>query len=549
MSASGTGEPDFTDPTPAAPKRTPKNTTPAPKPKVNPGGSTSRVRTDLLRALGVLKIVNGDQMWRLLRPGAQENKFARAGLNDLDKAGLVISEGKTEGALKTWRLTPAGAVAAEQVLPTGRKVGSLAKGAGVHGAGHAMSVNDTIVAFVRGAKEPEGAGAIGAITSWHTEYPIEMRAGAKVRPDAVLRAPEIGLPVLLVEVDRYTENRPVLAAKFPKYAAVFAHRVKVPDPASRSGSTTTVAAWTQLFPDPVHAGYPPVAVVFADNASETVTRNRIKALEEATREQWQGDASNRAYTDYSRAIPILATSLVQLQQEGPQGAIWQRFGHTGLQTLADALTNPDDADAYWSRREARERAQAAAQREAERRKQQRAAREASRCPVCRRAADEFDNAFDASDGTTACRPCVRDQEQADLAAAVQDLHTRAADATLLLAWSTVVTPAWGVLAYEARLRARIEYAAWRTRRAARLDPPPAPEPQPDPEQQQWGALGHPPVTELQRLLAQLPPADELKSQQDASGSPMAPNRVRLQRSAGGGRTPEAPAVAADDGWS
>jgi len=355
--------------------------------------------------------------------------------------------------------------------------------------------------------------------------------------------------VLLVEVDRYTENRPVLAAKFPKYAAVFAHRVKVPDPASRSGSTTTVAAWTQLFPDPVHAGYPPVAVVFADNASETVTRNRIKALEEATREQWQGDASNRAYTDYSRAIPILATSLVQLQQEGPQGAIWQRFGHTGLQTLADALTNPDDADAYWSRREARERAQAAAQREAERRKQQRAAREASRCPVCRRAADEFDNAFDASDGTTACRPCVRDQEQADLAAAVQDLHTRAADATLLLAWSTVVTPAWGVLAYEARLRARIEYAAWRTRRAARLDPPPAPEPQPDPEQQQWGALGHPPVTELQRLLAQLPPADELKSQQDASGSPMAPNRVRLQRSAGGGRTPEAPAVAADDGWS
>ncbi|MBC3840572.1 hypothetical protein GXW82_10830 [Streptacidiphilus sp. 4-A2] len=130
--------------------------TPKPKRrKLNPGGSTSKVRADLLLALGVLKVVNANQMWQLLNPaGTSENKTFRAGLNDLEKHGLVHSERYTEAGLKTWGLTLAGKKAAEQVLPGGREVGSIARGAGTHGAAHAMAVGDTIVAFIRGARAP-----------------------------------------------------------------------------------------------------------------------------------------------------------------------------------------------------------------------------------------------------------------------------------------------------------------------------------------------------------------------------------------------------------
>jgi hypothetical protein len=559
MSETGTDDQDPTEPAATAPKRT-RKTTPAARPKANPGGSTSKVRTELLLALGVLKIVNGDQMWRLLRPHAKGNKFARAGLNDLEKAGLVLSEGSTEDALKTWRLTPAGAVAAEQVLPTGRPVGSLAKGAGVHGAAHAMTVSLTDIAFVRGALEPEGAGAVGSITSWHTEYPIEMRAGLKVRPDAVLRAPEIGLPALLVEVDRHTENRPVLAAKFPAYAAVFAHQAKIPDPASRSGGTTTVAAWKQLFPDPVREGYPPVAVVFADNASETVTRNRMKALMEATREQWQGDRTSRVYTDYSRAVPIIVTTLGHLQQEGPLAAIWWRFGHTGRQTLDDALANYDDADAYWAKREEREQAKHLAQQDAERREQQRVARDATRCPVCRRAGDQFEDPDEASYRFLAfpafpCQPCIRDRDQADLAAVVPALHDGTATGAEALAWSTPVTPAWDVLAYEAWLRAKAAYAAWQASRAARAEPEPDMPRAPQPRTTPGGVRTPAARTGLQALLDELAeqgtwqPAQEDQLAADPAVQPSAPRRAVATR----GRTARPPAAPAppeaDDGWS
>ena len=429
----GDGE-DFADqadaqPPAAPPKRTPVKKAAAAKAgtdKPNPGGSTNRLREETLVALGVLKIATADQLWRLLRPNAKENKVCRAALNDLGK--LVASDGSTKDALKTWRLTEQGRTAAEQVLPTGRTVGSIAKGAGSHGAAHAMAVNDTVIAFVRGAQEPKGEGAMGSITSWSTEVPIEPRTGLKVRPDAVLRAPEHDLPVLLVEVDRHTENRPVLAAKFPAYAAVFAHQAKVPDPTS-PGKTTTVPYWQQLFPDPVRAGYPPVAVVFADNGTAEVTRNRMQALLHATREQWAGDSRTGHYTDYTHAIPIVVTTLELLREQGPQGPIWWRFGHTGRETLHQALANPDDAAAYWRERRARERlAELEAERE-EREAEYEELRDATRCPVCHRAADQYEDPDDAavrgtpSGALLPCQPCIRTADQArmnDVAATFAD---------------------------------------------------------------------------------------------------------------------------------
>ncbi|MER5641103.1 replication-relaxation family protein [Kitasatospora sp. NPDC002227] len=53
----------------------------------------------------------------------------------------------------------------------------------------------------------------------------------KVRPDAVWQAPEIGVPVLMVEVDRSTMSPKRVAAKFTAYRELFRTKVKSTDPA------------------------------------------------------------------------------------------------------------------------------------------------------------------------------------------------------------------------------------------------------------------------------------------------------------------------------
>ena len=110
----------------------------AKRPRANAAGSTAKVRAEVLTALGVLKVVTADQLWRLLRPEAKENKFARAALVDLQSAKLVHSEGRTSAGHKTWGLTTQGRDAAQQVMPAGREVGNIARGAGRSGAPHAM---------------------------------------------------------------------------------------------------------------------------------------------------------------------------------------------------------------------------------------------------------------------------------------------------------------------------------------------------------------------------------------------------------------------------
>ncbi|MEU9048679.1 hypothetical protein AB0D63_44960, partial [Kitasatospora sp. NPDC048343] len=66
--------------------------------------------------------------------------------------GLVASDGNPKDRHKTWRLEgAAGLDAAGHVLGLTRpEMGSTAKGAGASGAPHAMAVNETVVALVRG---------------------------------------------------------------------------------------------------------------------------------------------------------------------------------------------------------------------------------------------------------------------------------------------------------------------------------------------------------------------------------------------------------------
>ncbi|MBD0694101.1 replication-relaxation family protein [Streptomyces sp. CBMA123] len=182
----------------------------------NPNGSTTALRADVLGALGVLKVATADQLQRLLRPGAASNKAVRQALGDLALDGLVASDGNTWDRHKTWRLEgTAGLEAAGQVLSLPRSdMGSTARGTGRSGAQHAMAVNETVVAFVRGGTAPEAPGG-----------------RRKVRPDGVWQAPEIGVPVLMVEVDRSTVTLADVAAKFPRYRELFRTKVKSTDPA------------------------------------------------------------------------------------------------------------------------------------------------------------------------------------------------------------------------------------------------------------------------------------------------------------------------------
>ncbi|MET8630965.1 hypothetical protein ABZW30_46045 [Kitasatospora sp. NPDC004669] len=106
-------QPDGQGAVPAPRKRTRK------APKANPGGSSNVLRADVLRAIAVLKIVTGHQLWRLLRPNALENKFARATLNDLEKKRITVKHGTGEDGRDIWGMTTAGRDAAKALFPDG----------------------------------------------------------------------------------------------------------------------------------------------------------------------------------------------------------------------------------------------------------------------------------------------------------------------------------------------------------------------------------------------------------------------------------------------
>ncbi|WP_042404785.1 replication-relaxation family protein [Streptacidiphilus carbonis] len=517
------GEPEATAPVSARPS--------AKRPRANTAGSTAKVRAEVLTALGVLKVVTADQLWRLLRPEAKENKFARAALNDLQSAKLVHSEGRTSTGHKTWGLTTAGRDAAQQVMPAGREVGNIARGAGRSGAPHAMAVNETILAFLTGGTG-EGAGpGMGTILSWTTEVVHEAPNKRRAQADAVLRAPEHQLPVLLVEVDRATEAPHILARKFERYAAYFAHQVKVADPDAYTKATKMVPAWQLAYGDPIRSGYPPIAVVFT-GASDTVLRNRMKAMRDLSHPYWEGRDVYASYTDYQSAIPIVVTTLGRLQQHGPLGQVWWRLGHSGLETLGQALANPDGRAAYRARQEAEAEAERLAA-EAEEREREHQEREASRCPVCHRAADEYEDWDDAAHGGNPCQPCVRAQQEAEEHAARQQLDQAIAQNTgFLQEWTENTTPR-RVLARQALDWGKELLAAWNDRHSAAQRPAPlAPTPRPAPR---GGTRSPAARTALQQLLAELEaeptgqPTPGTEAEAPPQAQPPAPRRAVIQR--------------------
>ncbi|MDQ1033609.1 hypothetical protein QFZ75_000025 [Streptomyces sp. V3I8] len=383
--------------------------------KAYPYGSTAAVRGHVLAALGVLKVTTADQVHRLMAPGHKDNKAFRNALLDLSRHGLTVSEGSARDGNKLWGLTPLGLDAAAEVLgrPAG-EMGSTARGAARSGAPHAMAVNETIIAITRTPAEPtrpvrrtapaaatvpvpagsaDNAPAgparpaapasllavpvvragVGSVSSWSTEVvmalPSAGRNRASVQSDAVLHAPEAGVPVLLFEVDNCTESADVLAAKFDRYRRFFRHQTK--DHRGRE-----LPVWRTLFPPTSREGHPPIAVVFNPGirTGEQALKNRMNRVLDLTREIWSGRWESMGshgsepadgYRDYSDAIPLLITTLPRLQQHGPLGEVWWRCGHRRWETPTDALANPDDHDA-WAHRDAERQRRRQEQQEQER---------------------------------------------------------------------------------------------------------------------------------------------------------------------------------------
>jgi len=334
----------------------------------NPNGSTSALRSDVLGALGVLKVATADQLQRLLRPGAASNKAIRQALGDLALHGLVASDGNTKARHKTWRLEgTAGLEAAGHVLGLPRSdMGSTARGAGRSGAQHAMAVNETIAAFILGGTADGAPGGVGTVADWATEVEFVLPGGRrKVRPDAVWQAPEIGVPALMVEVDRSTMAVERVAAKFTAYRELFRTKVRDNDPAlaDKDAADRTVHWWRRTWPGPhTRPGYPPVALVVT-GAGPVALANRQQAVADLARDAWGGswwtitrhDNDGDGWREYDDAVPVIATTLEALAEHGPLGPVWWRYGREGRHSLLDALDSPDTREAYDERQKAREK--------------------------------------------------------------------------------------------------------------------------------------------------------------------------------------------------
>ncbi|MEU5545096.1 replication-relaxation family protein [Streptomyces sioyaensis] len=336
------------------------------KKRLYPYGSTASLRQDVLCVLGVLKVATADQIRRLTRPEAKNNKSHRNAALDLQRHGLTLSEGNASNGHKLWGLTPSGLESAASHLGRSmEEMGGIARGAARHGATHAMAVNETVLALMRPGRHAQyihlgavgdlaiwkpssaqpAATGIGSLSSWATEVGLPVsgswsKPGAgSPRADAVLQALEVGLPLLLVEVDCGTETTAVIAAKFDKYRRFF--RRKVQDTDGRD-----IPLWQTRWGttgQEEYQGHPPVALVFMGVGPRGL-RQRMEAVCRLSRGYWSGSMHRTncgaLHYDYRDAIPILATTLERLQTYGPLGPAWWRYGHTEWEPIHRALGNP-----------------------------------------------------------------------------------------------------------------------------------------------------------------------------------------------------------------
>ncbi|MGW6914707.1 hypothetical protein ACWGB8_12960 [Kitasatospora sp. NPDC054939] len=178
-----------------------------------------------------------------------------------------------------------------------------------------------------------------------------------------MAAPEIGVPVLMVEVDRSTMSPERVAQKFTAYRELFRVKVKDNDPAlaDEDAADRMVHWWRRTWPGHTREGYPPVALVFT-GAGPLALANRQQAVADLSAPCWRGqwwgfdrDDTDDGWRTYDDAVPVVATTLQLLAEHGPLGPVWWRHGRAGRHSLIEALDNPFTRDAYAERQDARDK--------------------------------------------------------------------------------------------------------------------------------------------------------------------------------------------------
>ncbi|MEV6251281.1 hypothetical protein AB0M38_34715 [Streptomyces sp. NPDC051742] len=335
-------------------------------------------------------------MWKLTRPGNQHDKLTRDNLLDLQDHHLVRIELVREDQRQVWVLTKRGHGEAKQLLePKGIRISALReeKYDPVTGNLLGTSYDDHAAAVTTTAAELHRAG-IGHRLGFATEIGHRLADGFVQRADLVVRAPAVRVPVLLLEIDRRTEDAHDLVTKLRRYwewgrlLPRDADKHTVDLVRSRPDAIEHVdhekRLWRRVYPPTGREGLAPLAFVFADT-TEAKVANTVAVLEEAGRRYWAprryGSLYREAITakDYSQAVPVVVTTLVQLTEHGADAVVWRRLGRKGEQTLTAALDNPD-GDALFREQKAR------AEAEEERR---RAAEREARRPVCKRCGVKF----------------------------------------------------------------------------------------------------------------------------------------------------------------
>jgi len=358
--------------------------------------STEPRRRELLQALGIFQRATPDQLWKLTRPDNQHDKLTRDNLLDLEDHRLVRIELVREDQRQVWVLTARGHREAKKLLePKGIRVSALReeKYDPVTGELLGAGYDDHAAAVTSAAAELHRAG-IGHRLGFATEIPHRLANGYVQRADLVVRAPAAGVPVMLLEIDRRTEDAHDLVHKLRRYwewgrlLAPDADRLTVDLVRSQPGAIEDVGhekrLWRRVYPPTGREGLVPVAFVFADT-TEAKVDNTVKVIEEAGRRYWAPRRYETYYReaitakDYRQAVPVVVTTLEQLTEHGADAAVWRRLGRKDEQTLTDALDNPD-GDALYRRQYAR------AEAEDERR---RAAEREARRPVCKRCGQKF----------------------------------------------------------------------------------------------------------------------------------------------------------------
>ncbi|MEV6841479.1 hypothetical protein AB0N17_44730 [Streptomyces sp. NPDC051133] len=294
-----------------------------------------------------------------------------------------------------WVLTKRGHGEAKDLLePKGIRVSVLRKQEYDPDTGELLGTgyDDHAAAVTSTAAELHRAG-IGHRLGFQTEIGHRLGNSYVQRADLVVRAPEAGVPVLLLEIDRRTEDAHDLVAKLRRYwewgrlLPRDADKHTVDLVRSRPDAIEHVdhekRLWRRVYPPTGREGLVPVAFVFADT-TEAKVANTVAVLEEAGRRYWaprRYRTLHRGITakDYGQAVPVVVTTLEQLQEHGADAAVWRRLGRKGEQTLTAALDNPD-GDVLFRDQEARADAEEERRRVAE--------REAQR-PVCKRCGQKF----------------------------------------------------------------------------------------------------------------------------------------------------------------